>query len=161
MKNVKNLGYTRKQANKDWWFDEEGEWGKERRQGVSHPKQHQRSQECLQTSPDEREAFVQKKCKAARRRGFNRDWATAKYSGLSVQASPDKIHTIHKTLIGPVLLCGSKPWVLTKREEHQLFVFERKDLRTICVPEIENGVYKRRSGGSTTNSIKSLKARMS
>jgi hypothetical protein len=34
--------------------------------------------------------------------------------------------------------------VLTKREENQLLVFERKDLRTICGPNIENGVYRRR-----------------
>jgi hypothetical protein len=44
-----------------------GERGKERRQQVSHPKQNQRSQECLQTSPDKRkkarqldeEAFIE------------------------------------------------------------------------------------------------------
>jgi hypothetical protein len=39
--------------------------------------------------------------------------------------------TIHKTLIRPVLLYGSETWVLTKREENQLLVFERKVLRTI------------------------------
>jgi hypothetical protein len=33
---------------------------------------------------------------------------------------------------------------LTKREENQLLVFERKVLRTICGPKIENGVYRRR-----------------
>jgi hypothetical protein len=37
------------------------ERGKERRQRASHPKQHQRSQKSLQTTPDKREAFVQKK----------------------------------------------------------------------------------------------------
>jgi hypothetical protein len=52
--------------------------------------------------------------------------------------------TIHKTLIHPVLLYGSETWVLTKREENQLLVFERKVLRTICGPKIENGVYRRR-----------------
>jgi hypothetical protein len=36
--------------------------------------------------------------------------------------------TIHKTLIRPVLLYGSETWMLTKREENQLFVFERKVL---------------------------------
>jgi hypothetical protein len=46
--------------------------------------------------------------------------------------------TIHKTLIRPVLLYGSETWVLTKREENQLLVFEV--LRTICGPKIENGV---------------------
>jgi hypothetical protein len=44
--------------------------------------------------------------------------------------------TIHKTLIRPVLLYGSETWVLTKREENQLLVFERKVLRTICGPKI-------------------------
>jgi hypothetical protein len=34
--------------------------------------------------------------------------------------------------------------VLTKREENQLLIFEKKVLRTICGPKIENGVYKRR-----------------
>jgi hypothetical protein len=38
-----------------------GERGKERRQRASHPKQHHSRQECLQTSPDKREAFVTKK----------------------------------------------------------------------------------------------------
>jgi hypothetical protein len=57
--------------------------------------------------------------------------------------TPDKI-TIHKTLIRPVLLYGSETCVLTKREENRLLVFERKVLRTICSPKIENGVYRRR-----------------
>jgi hypothetical protein len=34
--------------------------------------------------------------------------------------------------------------VLTKKEENQLLVFERKVLRMICGPKIENGVYRRR-----------------
>jgi hypothetical protein len=51
---------------------------------------------------------------------------------------------IHKTLIRPVLLYGSETWVLTKREENQLLVFERKVLRTICGPKIENDVYRGR-----------------
>jgi hypothetical protein len=47
-------------------------------------------------------------------------------------------------LIRPVLLYGSETLVLTKRKEKQLLVFERKVLRTICGPKIENGVYRRR-----------------
>jgi hypothetical protein len=31
-----------------------------------------------------------------------------------------------------------------QKEENQLLVFERKILRTICCPNIENGVYRRR-----------------
>jgi hypothetical protein len=34
--------------------------------------------------------------------------------------------------------------VLTKKEEKQLLVFERKVLRTICGPKIENVVYRSR-----------------
>jgi hypothetical protein len=52
--------------------------------------------------------------------------------------------TIHKTFIRPVLLYGSETWVLTKREENQLLVFERKVLQTICGSIIENDVYGRR-----------------
>jgi hypothetical protein len=52
--------------------------------------------------------------------------------------------TIHKTLIRSVLLYGSETWVLTKREEIQLLVFERKVLRTICDPIVKNDVYRRR-----------------
>jgi hypothetical protein len=47
-------------------------------------------------------------------------------------------------LIRQVLLYGSETWVLTKREENQLLVFERKVLRTICGLKIGNGVYRRR-----------------
>jgi hypothetical protein len=47
-------------------------------------------------------------------------------------------------LIRPVLLYGSEKWMLTKKEENQLLVFERKVLRKICGPKIENGVYRRR-----------------
>jgi hypothetical protein len=34
--------------------------------------------------------------------------------------------------------------VLARREENQLLVFERKALRTISGPIVENGVYRRR-----------------
>jgi hypothetical protein len=47
-------------------------------------------------------------------------------------------------LIRPLLLYVSETWVLTKWEEKQLLVFERKVYRTICGPKIENGVYRRR-----------------
>jgi hypothetical protein len=42
------------------------------------------------------------------------------------------------------MLYGSEIWVLTKREENQLLVFERKVLRKICGSKIENGVYRRK-----------------
>jgi hypothetical protein len=62
----------------------------------------------------------------------------------SSHLSPQTKFTIHNILIHPVLLYGSETWVLTKKEENQLLVFERKVLRTICGPKIENGVYRRR-----------------
>jgi hypothetical protein len=64
----------------------------------------------------------------------------------SSHLSRQRKFTIHKTLIrlSQVLLYGSETWVLTKREENQLLVFERKVLRTICGPKIENSVYRRR-----------------
>jgi hypothetical protein len=52
--------------------------------------------------------------------------------------------TIHKTLICPFLLYGSEMWVLTKREENQLLVFQRNVLQTICGTKIENYVYRRK-----------------
>jgi hypothetical protein len=35
-------------------------------------------------------------------------------------------------------------WVLTKREENRLLVFERKVFRTICCPKLVNGVFRSR-----------------
>jgi hypothetical protein len=52
---------------------------------------------------------------------------------------------IYKTLIRPVLLYGgSETYVLTKREENQLLVFERKVLRKIFDPKILDRVYRSR-----------------
>jgi hypothetical protein len=68
--------------------------------------------------------------------------------------------TIHKTLIRPVLLYGSETWVLTKREENQLLVFERKVLRTICGLKIENGVYRRRYNHELDKEFNSPNARI-
>ena len=53
-------------------------------------------------------------------------------------------YIIYKTLIRPVLLYGSETWAMTRREENQLLVFERKVLRTISGPKNENGVFRRR-----------------
>jgi hypothetical protein len=63
--------------------------------------------------------------------------------------------TIHKTLIHPILFYSSETWVLTKREENQWLVFERKVLRTICGPKMVST-----GEGTTINSIKSLTTRM-
>jgi hypothetical protein len=61
---------------------------------------------------------------------------TALTSAVEPPFTPDKIH--HSQDLDP------PTWVLTKREENSLLVFERKVLRTICGPKIENGVYRRR-----------------
>jgi hypothetical protein len=81
---------------------------------------------------------IQRRIQTANRCFF--ELCTLQSSHLSRQTK----FTIHKTLIRPVLLNGSETWALTKREENQLLVFERKGLRTICGPKIENGVYRRR-----------------
>jgi hypothetical protein len=67
-------------------------------------------------------------------------------------------YTIHKTLIRSVLLYGSETWLLTKREENQLLVFDRKVLRTICGPKIENDVYRRRYNHELDKEFDSLNA---
>jgi hypothetical protein len=59
----------------------------------------------------------------------------------SSQLSRQTKFTIHKTFQS-AQSCST--WVLTKKEENQLLVFERKVFRTICGPKIENGVYRRR-----------------
>jgi hypothetical protein len=61
-------------------------------------------------------------------------------------------------LIRPVLLYGSETWVITKREETQLLVFERKVLRTICGLKIENDVYRRRYNHELDKEFNSLNA---
>jgi hypothetical protein len=73
-------------------------------------------------------------------------------------ARPTKF-IIHKTLIRPVLLYGSETWVLTKKEDNQLLVFERKVLRKTCGPKIENGVYRRRYNHELNKEFNSPNAR--
>jgi len=46
---------------------------------------------------------------------------------------------LYKTLIRPVLACGSETWVLSKSDEAVLGVFERKFLRAIFGPPNDNG----------------------
>jgi hypothetical protein len=66
-----------------------------------------------------------------------------KYLRASHLARQSKL-TIYKTFIHPLLLYGSETWVLTKREENRLLVFERKILRTIYGQKIVDGVYRSR-----------------
>jgi hypothetical protein len=63
--------------------------------------------------------------------------------------------TIHKTLIRPILLYDSETWVLTKREENQLLVFERNERYAARKSKMVST-----GEGTTMNSIKSLTAQM-
>jgi hypothetical protein len=45
---------------------------------------------------------------------------------------------IHKTVILPVVLYGCETWPLTLREEHRLRVFEKRVLRRIFGPKMED-----------------------
>jgi hypothetical protein len=65
-------------------------------------------------------------------------------------------HLSRQTKFHPVLLCDSETWVLTKREENQVFVFERKVLRTICDPKFEKNVYRSRTNHEPDKEFKSL-----
>jgi hypothetical protein len=49
---------------------------------------------------------------------------------------------IYRTLVGPVVTCGSEPWTLTVEEERALAVFERKILRKIYGVVKENELWR-------------------
>jgi hypothetical protein len=49
-------------------------------------------------------------------------------------------------------------WVLTKREENQLLVFERTVFQTKCGQKVENGVYSRRFNHELDKEFKSPNA---
>jgi hypothetical protein len=80
-----------------------------------------------------------------------------KYLRLSHLSHQTK-YTIHKTLIRPVLLYGSETWLLTKREENQLLVFERRFSERYAARKSKR---VSTGEGTTTNSRESLTARMS
>jgi hypothetical protein len=63
-------------------------------------------------------------------------------------------------LIRPVLLYSSDTWVLTKWEENQLLIFERKVLQMIFGPKTENGVYRRRYNPEFDKKFDSLNTRL-
>ena len=52
---------------------------------------------------------------------------------------------LYKTLIRPVVSCGAEAWMLTKKEEQALLIFERKIFRRIYGPKYENGEWKSRT----------------
>jgi hypothetical protein len=49
---------------------------------------------------------------------------------------------IYRTLIRPVVLYGCESWTLTKKEEEELNIFERKLLRKIYGPSCVNGIWR-------------------
>lgn len=51
---------------------------------------------------------------------------------------------IYHTIIRPVLLYGAETWILNKKEENKLIVFENRVLRKIFGPILENGEWRRR-----------------
>jgi len=52
---------------------------------------------------------------------------------------------LSKTLIRPVVLCGTEAWTLMKKEEQALLIFERKISRRIYGPKYENEEWKSRT----------------
>ena len=61
---------------------------------------------------------------------------------------------IYRTLVRPVVTCGSELWTLTMEEERALAVFERKILRKIYGPVIENELWRIRRKGELEVIIK-------
>jgi len=51
---------------------------------------------------------------------------------------------IYKTIIRPILLYGAETWVLNKREEKAIIVFENKVLRKIFGPTFEEGEWRKK-----------------
>ena len=49
---------------------------------------------------------------------------------------------LYKTLIRPVVSYGAETWILTKKEEQAVLIFERKMCRKIYGPKYENGEWK-------------------
>jgi hypothetical protein len=52
---------------------------------------------------------------------------------------------VHKTLIRPIVAYGAETWMMTKKEEQALLIFERKIFRKMYGPKSENGEWKSRT----------------
>jgi hypothetical protein len=70
--------------------------------------------------------------------------ANRSYCGLKKQLKSHLLSTQSeiKTLVRPVLMCGCESWSLTKNEENEINIFERKILRKIYGPTNDNGVWR-------------------
>jgi hypothetical protein len=61
---------------------------------------------------------------------------------------------IYRTLVRPVVTCGSESWTLTMEEERVLAVYERKILRKIYGPVKENELWRIRRNDELETIIK-------
>lgn len=68
-------------------------------------------------------------------------YACNKFMTSKILSHQTKIK-IYKTVIRPILMYGSETWILNKKEEKKLVVFENKVLRKIFGPTKENGEWR-------------------
>jgi hypothetical protein len=59
--------------------------------------------------------------------------------------SKNSIEYLYSRFLRPILSYGCETWSVTKGDEEKLNIFERKVLRRIYVPVIENDEYRRRT----------------
>jgi len=52
---------------------------------------------------------------------------------------------LYKTVIRPIVAYGPETWMMTKKEEQALLIFEMKIFRRIYGPKYENGEWKSRT----------------
>jgi len=67
---------------------------------------------------------------------------------------------IYRTLVRPVVTCGSESWTLTMEEERPLAVFERKILRKIYGPVKENKLWRIRRNDELEAIIKKTRIKL-
>jgi hypothetical protein len=56
-----------------------------------------------------------------------------------------KIRLYETIIIRPVITYGAETWTVTKKEEQDLLIFERKIFRRIYGPKYEDGEWKSRT----------------
>jgi hypothetical protein len=57
---------------------------------------------------------------------------------------------MYRTIIRPVVTCGSETWCLTANDETSLRIWERKVLRKIYGPLYDNGIWRIRANKELT-----------